>query len=141
MRPRPVGPAAVVVVVVVVGRKRIVELPPPVAGDADDDARVPLGVWLVGTLPRVAVGVPSAADAPGRDESPPVIGAAPVAVPDDVAPVSLGGVVVTTAMPTAIPTAMTMAAQTPRRANNRYATDDARRRGMDMSVLSFSRRF
>jgi hypothetical protein len=95
--------------------KRIVELPPPAAGDDADNRGVPLGAWLVGTLPRVAVGVPGAADASGRDELPLVVGAASVAVLDDVAPVSVGGVVVMTAMATA----MTTAAQTPRRANNR----------------------
>jgi len=50
--------------------KRIVELPPPAAGDDADDRRVPLGAWLVGTLPPVAVGAPALTGAPGRDELP-----------------------------------------------------------------------
>lgn len=74
---------------------------------------VPLVAWLVGTLPPVVVGVPALADAPGREESPLLIGAAPIAVLDDVAPFWLGDVAVQPAT-----TAMTTAAQTPRRAND-----------------------
>ena len=123
--------AVVVVVTAVVGIERVVELPPLVAGDPDGDAdaaddadadaavRVPLGVWLGETLPLVAVGVPGAADVPGGDGLPPVVGGVSVVVPANAAPVAPGDFVVTTAIPTAMTTVMTTAAQTPRCANNR----------------------
>jgi len=96
--------------------KRIAELPRPAAGDDADDRRVPLGAWLVGTLPPVAVGAPALTDAPGRDELPWLIGAVPAAVLGDFAPVN-EAVPTTTTEPAT--TAMTTAAQAPRRANNR----------------------
>jgi hypothetical protein len=102
---------------------------------------VPFIARLAGTPPPVAVGLPGAVEAPGRDEPPLTIGTAPVAVPDAVDPVSLGGVVATTATTTATTAAMTTpattAAQTPRRADDRWPLATACRLGMDMSALSF----
>jgi hypothetical protein len=109
------------------GTERVVELPPRAAGDdgdaadgdAADDGRVPLGVWLGGTVLPVAVGLPGDADPPGPEESSVLIGAAPVARLADVDPAGLGGVVTSTAMPIATTATTTRAAQAPRRANNR----------------------
>jgi hypothetical protein len=99
--------------------KLVVELLPPAAGDDACDGCVPTGTLLAGTLPPVAVGLPALPDAPDRDESPLLIGAAAVAVLDDVAPVSLAGVAVATTAKEPATTVMTATAKTPRRAKNR----------------------
>jgi len=113
----------VVVVAAVVGMERVVEPLPPVAGGADDDVRVvPLGAWVGETLPGVAVGVPGTADVPdvpGGDEVPSVVDGVSVAALAAVTSVGLGDFVVMTAIPTAMTTVTTTAAQTPRCANNR----------------------
>jgi hypothetical protein len=130
------------VVGIVVGVERDVGPPPAAGGDADDDeGRVPLGVWLVATLPPAAAGLPGVAVDPGPEESPVLVGAVPVAVLDDVAPVSPGGVVTRTAMPTARTEATTTAAPTTAAglAAGAVRHRDVARRGMDMSMLSFSR--
>lgn len=127
----------------VVGVERDVGPPPAAGGDTDDDeGRVPLGVWLVATLPPAAAGLPGVvAVDPGPEESPVLAGAVPVAVLDDVAPVSLGGVVTRTVMPTARTAAATTAVPTTAAglAAGAVRHRDVARRGMDMSMLSFRR--
>lgn len=115
--------------------------PPPVAGGGVEEPGLPLGAWLKGALPPLAVdtadvppgawlvepavlppfavGVPALLVVPSRDELPSLVGAEPTAVLDDAATAGFRGVAVpATATTEPTTTAMATTAQIHRRANN-----------------------